>query len=103
VAEIAEEVLQGSFEAGEAEVESAVAVEWVREGKGVRVPALCRLRDGGAAGIGESEEACAFIEGLARGVVARPAEELSGGMRGAEPEFRVSAGDGQCKNRELRN
>ena len=72
--EIPQEVFERCFEAREAEVDGVVAMEGVREGEGVRVPALCCLRDGGATGIGESEEACAFIEGLAGCIVARAAE-----------------------------
>ena len=82
-------VEDGGLEAGEAEIEST-AEPRARELERGR-DALRDALDGGAAGETESEEACGFIESLARGIVAGAAQQLVVAMTSHQDEVRVGA------------
>ena len=64
-----------------------------------RVPRACGLLDHGAAGITQAQQAGDLVEGLARGVVGGPAQELARQRAPAGVETGVAAGDHQANAR----
>ena len=92
----------GGLETGKAHIVGILADERVRQRVGVVAPLLRQPVDRRAAGIRQAEHTRGFIKALARGVVARLAENAKIRIAAHVHEHRVAAGDGKTEERRLK-
>ena len=92
----------GGLETGKAHVIGILADERVRQRIGVVAPLLRQPVDRRAAGVRQAEYTRGLIKALARGVVARPAENAKIGIAAHVHEHRVAAGNGKAEKRRFK-
>src|SRR3989338_7565120 len=92
--EVAQRVLERSFESRKTKIHSRIFVQWPRKCDSHRVSFFCAAFDFRTAGVGETEHACPFIKRFSRCVIARSSEERGVRMALSVPEFGVPAGSG---------
>ena len=99
---VVRQIDNGGLETGKAHVIGILADERVRQRVGVVAPLLRQPVDRRAAGIRQAEHTRGFIKALARGVVARPAENAKIGIAAHVHEHRVAAGNGKAEKRRFK-
>ena len=99
---VVRQIDDGGLETGKAHVIGILADERVRQDIGIVAPFLRQPVDRRAAGIRQAEHTRGFIKALARGVVARPAENAKIGIAAHVHEHRVAAGNGKAEKRRFK-